>query len=233
MGKHVVNLPASKPTRGTRAAFHRPRSRSRIALFAFAFAAASGVVMVNVVDPTAGAIASPYYQPAGHRFDGEAAQTVAVAGSYETAFDRDGYEVVLAPKPTPTPTPVVETPATGTATKKAATGSGVAPVAAAPDPGSAKAIARDMLAARGMGDDQYSCLVSLWNKESGWRVNANNGSSGAYGIPQALPGSKMATAGADWQTNPATQITWGLGYITGRYGSPCGAWAHSQAMNWY
>jgi hypothetical protein len=189
--------------------------------------------MVNVVDPTAGAIASPYYQPAGHRFDGEAAQTVAVAGSYETAFDRDGYEVVLAPKPTPTPTPVVETPATGTATKKAATGSGVAPVAAVPDPGSAKAIARDMLAARGMGDDQYSCLVSLWNKESGWRVNANNGSSGAYGIPQALPGSKMATAGADWQTNPATQITWGLGYITGRYGSPCGAWAHSQAMNWY
>ena len=72
-----------------------------------------------------------------------------------------------------------------------------------------------MVAARGWGDDQFACLVSLWNAESGWRVNAGNKSSGAYGIPQALPGSKMASAGADWQTNPATQITWGLGYISG------------------
>ncbi|MCY7287980.1 MAG: G5 domain-containing protein, partial [Cryobacterium sp.] len=73
----------------------------------------------------------------------------------------------------------------------------------------------------------------LWNKESGWRVNAENSSSGAYGIPQALPGSKMATAGDDWQTNPATQIQWGLGYISGRYGTPCGAWAHSSDVGWY
>jgi SLT domain-containing protein len=71
----------------------------------------------------------------------------------------------------------------------------------------------------GWGDDQFACLVSLWNKESGWRVNAAN-SSGAYGIPQALPGSKMASAGADWETNPATQIAWGMGYIAGRYGTP-------------
>ena len=66
----------------------------------------------------------------------------------------------------------------------------------------------------------------------GWRVNAAN-SSGAYGIPQALPGSKMASAGADWQTNPATQIAWGLGYIAGRYGTPCGAWDHSESNGWY
>jgi hypothetical protein len=70
-------------------------------------------------------------------------------------------------------------------------------------------------------------------KESGWNHTAMNPSSGAYGIPQSLPGTKMATAGADWQTNPATQISWGLGYISGRYGSPCNAWAHSQAVNWY
>ena len=87
--------------------------------------------------------------------------------------------------------------------------------------------------ARGLGPEQYDCLVALWKKESGWNVFAFNKGSGAYGIPQALPGSKMASAGADWQTNPATQITWGLGYVTGRYGSPCGAWAKSQSSGWY
>ncbi len=97
----------------------------------------------------------------------------------------------------------------------------------------AQATARGMVAARGWGDDQFSCLVSLWNKESGWNYLAYNKSSGATGIPQALPGSKMASAGADWQTNPATQISWGLGYISGRYGTPCGAWSHSQSVGWY
>ena len=90
-----------------------------------------------------------------------------------------------------------------------------------------------MLAGYGWGDDQFSCIVSLWNRESGWNYQAYNRSSGAYGIPQALPGSKMASAGADWQTNPATQIAWGYGYIAGRYGSPCGAWGHSQSAGWY
>lgn len=101
------------------------------------------------------------------------------------------------------------------------------------DPASAQGIARSMMASNyGWGDDQFSCLVSLWNRESGWRVNAAN-SSGAYGIPQALPGSKMSSAGADWETNPATQIAWGLGYISGRYGTPCGAWNHSESNGWY
>jgi uncharacterized protein YabE (DUF348 family) len=93
-------------------------------------------------------------------------------------------------------------------------------------------IAADMLVSRGWGEDQFSCLVSLWTKESGWRTDAAN-PSGAYGIPQALPGDKMASVGADWQTNPATQITWGLNYIAGVYGTPCAAWGHSQATNWY
>ncbi|MGB9377221.1 MAG: ubiquitin-like domain-containing protein [Mycobacteriales bacterium] len=101
-------------------------------------------------------------------------------------------------------------------------------------PGSAQAIAKAMLEARGWGNDQFSCLVTMWNHESGWRVNASNGGSGAYGIPQALPGSKMASAGPDWQTNPTTQIKWGLGYISSRYGTPCGAWAQWQANGgWY
>jgi hypothetical protein len=80
---------------------------------------------------------------------------------------------------------------------------------------------------------QFVCLVNLWNRESGWRWNASNRSSGAYGIPQSLPGSKMASAGADWRTNARTQVDWGLSYITGRYGTPCGAWQHSQTSGWY
>jgi hypothetical protein len=100
------------------------------------------------------------------------------------------------------------------------------------NPSGAQAIARDMVAARGWGDDQFGCLVELWNRESGWNVYASN-PSGAYGIPQALPGSKMATAGADWQTNAATQITWGLGYIADRYGTPCAAYDTALSQGWY
>ena len=97
--------------------------------------------------------------------------------------------------------------------------------------GSPRAIAQAMLADRGWSS-QWGCLDSLWSRESGWRVYASN-PSGAYGIPQALPGSKMASAGADWRTNPATQIRWGLGYIAASYGGPCAAWHHSQSHNWY
>lgn len=100
-------------------------------------------------------------------------------------------------------------------------------------PAGAQATARGMLAGYGWGDDQFSCLVSLWNKESGWNYRAYNSGSGAYGIPQALPGSKMSSAGADWETNAGTQIAWGFGYISGRYGSPCNAWGHSQSVGWY
>lgn len=85
----------------------------------------------------------------------------------------------------------------------------------------------------GWGGGQQQPLIELWNKESGWRWNATNPTSGAYGIPQALPASKMASAGADWKTNPDTQIRWGLGYIHGQYGSPSGAWSHEVADNWY
>jgi len=107
------------------------------------------------------------------------------------------------------------------------------PSAVAVAPGTAQAMGKEMAAARGWGDDQFACLLVLWNHESGWRVNAGNQVSGAYGIPQALPGSKMASVGADWQTNPATQITWGLNYIAGRYGTPCGAYAQWLGHNWY
>lgn len=112
----------------------------------------------------------------------------------------------------------------------------VAAAAASGDnsPGAAQAAAQQIAASEyGWGDDQFSCLVSLWNRESGWNFAAYNSSSGATGIPQALPGSKMASAGADWQTNAVTQVRWGLSYINGSYGSPCAAWDHSESRGWY
>lgn len=100
--------------------------------------------------------------------------------------------------------------------------------------GSPKAIARSMMSSGyGWGDSQYSCYNKIITQESGWNYKAKNPSSGAYGIPQALPGSKMASAGSDWQTNPATQIKWSLGYIKDRYGTPCKAWSFKQGTGWY
>ncbi|MEV8589992.1 transglycosylase SLT domain-containing protein [Streptomyces sp. NPDC051180] len=91
-----------------------------------------------------------------------------------------------------------------------------------------KAIARQMIPA-----SQFQCFSNIVDHESSWNYRATNASSGAYGLVQALPGSKMSSAGADWQTNPATQIKWGLSYMDGRYGSPCGAWSFWQANRWY
>lgn len=207
MGKHVI--PARVLPRRARV-ISRPR-----VLFTLGFFASLGVLMVNVIDPYSGAVASPYFQPAA--VAPREGQSVVLAGWYSNAAARDGISV--------SGTKSGATPSAG--------GSAPAPVAGVPDPDSAQAIGLAMVTARGWGSDQFDCLVSLWNRESRWNAFAENSSSGAYGIPQALPGSKMASAGDDWQTNPTTQITWGLGYIAGRYGSPCGAWAHSEALGWY
>lgn len=99
--------------------------------------------------------------------------------------------------------------------------------------GSPKEIARAMLATYGWGNDQFTCLVTMWDHESGWNPNAENPGSGAFGIPQALPGAKMAKYGSDWRTNAATQISWGLDYIKTRYNTPCGAWSFWQRGSWY
>jgi hypothetical protein len=122
----------------------------------------------------------------------------------------------------------------GTATAQAAASAQPATASAAPvASGSPQQIARAMLASFGWSSSQFSCLDPLWAHESGWSVTAYNAGSGAYGIPQALPGSRMASAGPDWQNNAATQIRWGLEYIKGTYGSPCAAWDHEQATGWY
>jgi hypothetical protein len=168
-------------------------------------------------------------------------ETEGVAGSRVTTYqaeysdgdvvDRTQLNSVVAAQP------VDEVVLVGTGATTSASDSSE-PADTSPQPvtysgGDPRAIAQEMLAGYGWGSDQWGCLDSLWQKESGWNPYAANPSSGAYGIPQSLPGSKMASAGADWQTNPATQIKWGLGYIQGRYGSPCGAWSHSQSVGWY
>jgi hypothetical protein len=94
-------------------------------------------------------------------------------------------------------------------------------------------IAVPMVAKRGWSHREFKCLDQLWARESSWNEQAFNPWSGAYGIPQALPGEKMRSAGNSWRTDPKVQIKWGLGYIGGRYGSPCGAWNHSLSTGWY
>lgn len=108
------------------------------------------------------------------------------------------------------------------------------PPATEVEKGTNRALGQQMaLDGYGWTGDEWACLDNLWTRESHWSHTSGNKSSGAYGIPQALPGDKMAIYGSDWQTNPATQITWGLHYIQDRYGTPCGAWSHFTVKNWY
>ncbi|WP_245993185.1 G5 domain-containing protein [Xylanimonas allomyrinae] len=157
----------------------------------------------------------------------------------ETVVTVDGAETSRTVKSDEVTTPpVAKIVAQGTKerpqTPPPAAGAGSTGAASGPVmSGSPRAIGQELAAARGWTGEQWQCLDSLFQKESGWNPSAANPSSGAYGIPQALPGSKMGSVAADWRTNPATQITWGLGYIAGRYGTPCTAWGHSQSTGWY
>lgn len=233
MGRHTNDLAPRQPlTTAPRAVPRRRSAFSRVAAPPSPSARLRRSCSSTSWIPS-GAVANPQYQEYQATVAQLAradAQSLTVASADTVVEIEPGFQSVAAPPPPP---PVVApAPSTGSGSGAKSSGSGGGGAIAIPDPGSAKGIARSILASQGMGDDQYACLDYLWTKESGWRVNAYN-PSGAYGIPQALPGSKMASAGPDWQTNPATQITWGLGYIDSRYGSPCGAKAHSVLKNWY
>ncbi len=186
----------------------RLRRSGRVALQLFAFAVTAGVMLTAVVAPSPPEQA--YAGTSGTLSSADIAQSITIVDSVAAVTARDTFEAKKA-------VPVVRT----------------APAVGVPDPGTAQAIAYDLVIARGWDQAQFDCLVALWNKESHWNVYAHNTRSGAYGIPQAMPGNKMASVGADWQTNPRTQIVWGLGYIQGRYTNPCGAWAHSGVKGWY
>jgi hypothetical protein len=142
-----------------------------------------------------------------------------------------------APTPTPStapPIPAASAPAVVTTAPKVKAAVPAPPVVAAGCSGYSgnRLVACNLLPSFGFATSEMTALDPMWDRESGWSISAAN-PSGAYGIPQALPGSKMATAGSDWRTNPATQVSWGLGYIKSRYGSPSAAWSYWQGHGWY
>ncbi|CAB4614358.1 unannotated protein [freshwater metagenome] len=192
--------------------FDELKVKNRKKSFAFSgFFFTTSIVAVTIVDPYSAALANSayWYYPAEN---GETDEQIYGWKSTQTvSFSRGKFKVV-----------------TGQAAVEL-----FVDIADMPDAGTAKAYAYDQVGKLGWGRDQYSCLVKLWERESNWRHTAMNKSSGAYGIPQALPGIKMASEGSDWLTNPETQIRWGLGYIKGRYSTPCGALAHSDRLGWY
>lgn len=185
---------------------------------------AAGFVMIvygpagNAPDPLAVAVAQGV--------TGKSATLMEHARQQIILEDADSKKFTVASAPTITSTPAASV------SNDTSAGAAIVPSGPPPDPSSAQGIAYNMLPSFGFSTDQFGCLNDIYSRESGWRYDAEN-ASGAYGIPQALPGSKMASAGSDWQTNPATQIKWGLGYIKGTYGTPCDAWGFWQAHGWY
>jgi outer membrane biosynthesis protein TonB len=175
---------------------------------------------LNFEKPQVKSIAKPQPKPAPKVEESQKADPVVAIDPNVAKVEESSVKQVSTVTPD-SPTPPTAAKATAPAPQVAVS------------PGSAQAEAANQMKAYGWGADQLACLIPLWQKESGWNSTAANPSSGAYGIPQSLPGNKMASAGDDWQTNPATQIKWGLGYIAERYKTPCGAWNHSIAVGWY
>jgi hypothetical protein len=151
------------------------------------------------------------------------------------AMDAAASALTIASKPaTVNPSQVIASQSAAAAAANNSSSTGGVVSAPPPDPGTAQSIGYSMLPSFGFSQStQWGCLLDLWNRESGWIYDALNPVSGAYGIPQALPAYKMASAGADWQTDPTTQIRWGLGYISQVYGTPCNAWGHEESYGWY
>jgi hypothetical protein len=187
---------------------HLPRATKAGSFSALGFFFVLSLTAVYTVDPYAGTLASAstvqVYEP-------QQLEELSYQRDHQVSFERGGFVII-----------------SGKEARKYFVTS-----APTPEAGSPKAYALSYIETYGWGPEEYSCLVNLWTRESQWRTLAANPSSGAYGIPQALPGSKMAVEGPDWMTNHETQIRWGVKYIAARYETPCGAWAHSEEHNWY
>jgi hypothetical protein len=157
------------------------------------------------------------------------------------AVDGQSGEIYLISKIDPEITPIeaalfseLSSSATVLASAMSLVSSASASVELARTPDGAREVAQILMEDKyGWGDGQYACLDSLWTKESNWNYKASNRRSGAHGIPQALPATKMEVIGTDWRTNPVTQISWGLRYIDIRYETPCKAWAKFKRSNYY
>lgn len=195
---------------------------------------AAGAVALQVGAPASDSLANGSFSSLSAAVDkAMAAEPTAVSAPSDAAVNFGELSVTSSASPAATtPAPVKAEAAAVTPEAAAPAAAPVAPVAV-DDPAAAKAFAAGELATHGWGADQMTCLNLLWQRESEWLTSAENASSGAYGIAQSLPANKMASTGSDWATNYQTQIRWGLSYIEGRYGSPCGAWGHSESVGWY
>jgi hypothetical protein len=229
-----VNGARSRVTR--RRAARRKRGHTTFVLSAFGLAA----LLVAVV-----AVAAKLMSPIGTGANSlaQAIDNLPQSGSVALlaqerqnliVMDAAASALTIASKPaTVNPAQVIASQSAAAAAANGSSSSGGVS-APAPDPGAAQSTAFSMLPSFGFSQStQWTCLLDLWNRESGWIYDALNPVSGAYGIPQSLPAYKMASAGADWQTDPTTQIRWGLGYISQTYGTPCNAWAHEEDYGWY
>lgn len=175
----------------------------------------------------AGTMASLAVLAAAVKIPASAAGTVASAGASQAATTTG---TTVAPQPAPftgTSTPFVARsvfqPPSRSETRPASPSATASPAVSPENP---RDIAQYLAAQRGWTGWEWTCLDELWRRESNYETTATNPASGAYGIPQALPAEKMASAGPDWRTDPVTQITWGLDYIASRYGEPCTAWRY-------
>jgi hypothetical protein len=205
----------------------RKRSKLAIVAAAGAFTVASAATATAMTWPSGGAsagTASLYRSELTLREEATAAAAAAQAAAKQKAAKLAAAQAAAKR--------AVAAQARAAAAQVAAQKRAQAALATAETSGTPQQIAAAMLSQYGWSSDQMSCLQPLWQRESNWQVTATNASSGAFGIPQALPASKMASAGSDWQTSAYTQIKWGLGYIQ-VYGSPCGAWNHEMASGWY
>lgn len=177
-------------------------------------------------------------QPSAYGLEFPATTTLTMPAS--DALDSLTGEVYLIANPAPEIAPVealfseLSSSATVSASAMSLVSSASASVELARTPKGARAVAKVLMEDKyGWGDRQFACLVGLWTKESNWNYRSSNKRTGAHGIPQALPATKMDSAGTDWRTNPVTQISWGLRYIESRYDTPCGAFAKFKRTNWY
>ena len=178
-------------------------------------------------------------QPSAYGLEFPATTSLTVPAANEV--DALTGEVYLTAKADPESAPVeaalfseLSSSATVSASAMSLVSSASASVELARTPDGAREVAKDLMEDKyGWGDKQYACLDDLWIKESNWNYRASNKRTGAHGIPQALPATKMDSAGTDWRTNPVTQISWGLRYIEVRYDTPCKAWAKFKRSNWY
>lgn len=238
--------PASRPSFRDLATAHKgntrthaasPRSVSAVTTTAKCMAA---VAVVGAL-MAAGSVASNTLNPVADASDTsnlvaaiDQGAPAAISAPSDAAISFSGINISSKASPTATASTSPVKPEADAVTPVASPNAAplVHPVAV-DDPAAAKAFAASQLGAHGWGADQMNCLNLLWERESNWRTTAENASSGAYGIVQSLPASKMESVGSDWATNYETQIRWGLGYIEGRYGSPCGAWGHSESVGWY